>query len=129
MFNWIENSNGNYVCVFGENDLMTVFENRNGKWSGIYDDKILKIPHESPEEAMEAMERFYLGAIELAEKINRGWQTAKKGGNYKKNNKGTVTIKEAKSGKWYITVNGRPVKDLWLNTEEDAVRKANELMS
>lgn len=129
MFDWIENNNGNYVCIFGEDDLMTVFENKNGKWSGIYDDNLLKVPHSSPEEAMEAMERFYLGATELVQKINSSWDTAKKGGKYKQNSQGTVTVKQAKSGKWYITVNGILVKDLWLDTKEDAIIKANELMS
>ena len=129
MMDWIENSNGNYVCTVGESDLMTVYKNTNGKWSGRYEDMILKIPHENPAEAMNAMERFVDGAEQLMQKINIGWGTSKRGGYFIQSSRGIFCVKQAKSGKWYITHNGELLKNLWLDKRDEAIKRADAIIS
>ena len=52
---------------------------------------------------------------------NHVWQSAKKGGFYK-----NTTVKQAKTGKCYITIDGDLVQDVWLNTLDEAKKKASE---
>jgi hypothetical protein len=37
-------------------------------------------------------------------------------------------VKLARSGKWYVTVNGRMVEGHWLNTKEEAFNLADRCM-
>jgi len=130
MFDWLENSNGNFVHVFGDNDLMTVYKDENSDgWKGIYDGNLLIGSYDTPEEAQDAMERFIEGDTKLVMKLNGSGRSKKDGNYYQRTRQGITKIKQATSGKWYITVNGIPVKDLWLNTEDEAIRKAKELLS
>jgi hypothetical protein len=48
------------------------------------------------------------------------------GGFYKNTEDGIATVKQAKTGKWYITIDGDLVQGVWLNTQEEAMKKANE---
>ena len=39
-----------------------------------------------------------------------------------------ATVKQARSGKWYLTIDGSMVPDQWLDTELEAVRLADRLL-
>lgn len=126
MFNWIQNSNGNYVYVFSEGDLMTVYE-QNGLWKGIYDGNLLIGSYDTPEGAQDAMERYITGATNLVMPLNSSGRSKKDGNYYQKNKNGVYKAKQAKSGKWYITLNGAILENLWLDSEEEAINKIRQL--
>jgi hypothetical protein len=128
MLDWYENENGNYVYSISKGDVMTVFKKRDGEWGGIYDGKFLRGSYDDPEEAQERMERWVIdGDSSLAAPPRlHGWQPAQKGGFYKNANGGIATVKQAKSGKWFITINGDMVQGVWLNSPEEAKKKADE---
>lgn len=130
MFDWKENTNGNYVYVFGRDDFMTVYRNEHtGMWKGIYQDDLLIGSYETPEEAQDAMERYIEGNTHLVMKINDSGRSKKDGNYYQRSRQGVTKVKQAKSGKWYITVNGSLVKDLWLDTEEEAIKRVRTIVS
>ncbi len=37
-------------------------------------------------------------------------------------------VKQASSGKWYVTVKGRMVEGHWLNTKAEAIKLADHLL-
>jgi hypothetical protein len=129
MFDWIETSNGNYVHVFGDDDLMTVYKDTpSGKWKGIYDGNLLIGSYDTPEEAQAAMERFIEGDTKLVMQLNGTGRSKKDGNYYQRSRQGVFKVKQAKSGKWYVSVNGKPLSNIWLDSEEAAIKKANELV-
>lgn len=130
MFDWRENSNGNYVHIFGPDDLMTVYKDEHSQmWKGIYQENLLIGSYDTPEEAQDAMERYINGNENLVMALNVCGRSKKDGNFYQKNIHGVIKVKQAKSGKWYITLNGMILKDLWFNAEEDAIKKAREISS
>ena len=56
---------------------------------------------------------------------NSGWKRAKKGGYYRKQDETFLSVKQSKSGSWYITVNGELIKNCWMPTAKEAQRIAN----
>lgn len=128
MFDWNENDNGNYVHVFGVDDLMTVYKDpASGKWRGIYEGSLLISSYETPEAAQRKMESFIEGNTNIVMQLNGSGRSKKDGNYYQRNRQGITKIKQAKSGKWYITINGAFVNNLWLDSEDQAIRKAKEL--
>jgi hypothetical protein len=128
MLDWYENSNGNYVHSISKGDVMTVYKKQDGEWAGIYDGRFLRGSYDNPEEAQIRMERWIIDGDNSLEapKPKLGWQPAKKGGFYKKAAGGLATVKQAKTGKWFITINSNMVEGVWLNTQEEAMKRANE---
>jgi hypothetical protein len=127
MCEWTENDKGNYIYKHAS-DVMTVFK-KNGSedWSGVYDGKFLKGSYDTANEAQKAMERFVFNdESKLAKAPTSGWQETKKGGYYKRTANGISTVKQASSGKWYITTNqGTFLEGCWFDTADEAKRKAN----
>ena len=109
MFDWKENINGNYVHVFYQDDLLI----------GSYD---------TPEEAQDAMERYIEGDTNLVMPINNSGRAKKDGNFYQKSRYGIAKVHQAKNGMWYITINGEIVKNLWLNTESEAIYVCADIM-
>ena len=128
MIDWYESNNGNYVYSISKGDVMTVYKKKDGDWGGIYDGRYLRGSYANPEEAQERMESWIIDGDSSLEAPPRilGWQPAKKGGFYKKANGGIATVKQAKSSKWFITINGDMVERVWLNSPEEAMQKADE---
>lgn len=128
MLDWYENENGNYVHSISKGDVMTVFKKSDGEWGGIYDGKFLRGSYDTPEEAQERMEKWIIDGDSKLEAPPRilGWQPAKKGGFFKNTKGGILTVKQAKTGKWYISIGGGLIKGVWLNTPEEAKKKADE---
>lgn len=129
MFEWRENSNGNYVYVIDTDDFMTVYL-RNGEWFGVYDNRFTEKGFKSPEEAMALMEKAVHGdRLDLLEKMRPmpvGWRETKKGGYHCVRRDRTMTVKQAKSGKWYLVINQSMVQGKWFDTAEEAKRQADQ---
>lgn len=130
MSDWYENSNGNHVYVIDSDDVMTVYE-RNGEWFGVYDNRFAEEGFKTAEHAMTFMEKAVLGdRLDLLVKrkpTQTGWRATKTGGYHCVRHDGTMTVKRAKSGKWYLIVNQTIVQDKWFDTAEEAKRQGNQL--
>jgi len=129
MSEWRENSNGNYVLVIGTDDVMTVYQ-RNGEWLGVNDNHFTEEGFKSPVEAMALMEKAVLGdRLDLLEKRNptaTGWRHTKSGGYHCVRRDRTMTVKQAKSGKWYLVINQSMVQGKWFDTAEEAKRQGDQ---
>jgi hypothetical protein len=129
MSEWRENSNGNYVYVIDTDDVMTVYQ-RNGEWYGVYDNRFTEEGFQNPEEAMALMEKAVLGdRLHLLVKKNPmtvGWRETKKGGYHCVRRDRTMTVKQAKSGKWYLVINQSMVQGKWFDTADDAKREGDQ---
>ena len=130
MSDWRENSNGNFVYVIDTDDVMTVFE-RAGLWFGVYDNRFIEDGQSTPEKAMAFMEIAVLNEqLHLLVKrtpIPTGWRSTKNGGFHCYRNGGTMTVKQAKSGAWYLLENQTMVQGKWFKTAEEAMREGDQL--
>jgi hypothetical protein len=128
MSEWRENHNGNYVQV-DDGTLTTVFKTSDNKWRGIRDEMMTEEIFDSAEKAMDAVDEC---KVKFNHKIqsarNTGWRVVKKGGYYRRDSGRIVTVKQAQSGKWFITFNGKKVEDQWLHTKEEAMKLADLLL-
>jgi ferredoxin-NADP reductase len=129
MSEWLENSNGNYVYVIGSDDFMTVYE-RHGEWLGVYDSRFIEDGFNNPEEAMALMEKAVLGdRLDLLVKrkpMPTGWRETKNGGYHCVRRDRTMTVKQAKIGKWYLVINQTMVQGKWFDTADEAKRKGDQ---
>jgi hypothetical protein len=129
MSEWRENSNGNYVWVIGTDEFKTVYQ-RNGEWFGVYDNHFTEEGFKSPEEVMALMEKAVLGdRLHLLEKRNSiptGWRQTKSGGYHCVRRDRTMTVKQAKSGKWYLVINQTIVQGKWFDTADEAKRQGDQ---
>ncbi len=130
MSEWRENSNGNYVYVLDSDEVMTVY-GRNGEWLGVYDSRFTPEGFKTPEHAMTLMEKAVLGdRLDLLSKKNpmpTGWRKTKSGSFHCIRQGNTLTVKEAKSGKWYLVINQTMVQGKWFDTVDEAKRQGDQL--
>ena len=130
MSEWIENSNGNHVYVIDMDDLMTVYK-RSDEWFGVYDNRFTENGFVTSGKAMAFMEKAVLGdRLDLLVKrkpMPTGWRKTKTGGYHCIRGGGTMTVKTATSGKWYLIVNQSIVRDKWFDTEDEAMRLGDQL--
>ena len=128
MCDWAENANGNFVAVdCGE--VTTVFRKRDGYWQGIREGEITNCAFDTPEEAMEAIDEKKVSFIRTKERpADTGWQESKTGGLYRRAYGRIATVRQAKSGKWFVMINGSMITDQWLDTELEATRLADRLL-
>jgi len=130
MCEWNENDNGNYVYVIDSDDFMTVYE-RNGEWFGVYDNRFTDVSFKTAEEAMTVMENAVLeDRLEILVERNPRpivWLKTKSGGFHCYRDGCTMTVKQAKSGAWYLVVNQTMLKDKWFKTAEEAMRQGDQL--
>ena len=124
MSDWVENHKGNFVYV-DDGVVTTVFKGSDGDWYGIRDGKITDEGFDDAESAMRSIDKDEAEFCVMVGSRDTGWLTAKKGGFYRQSAGGIATVKQARSGKWYITVNGRMIEGYWLNTKEEAVKLAD----
>jgi hypothetical protein len=129
MSEWIENSNGNHVYVLDSDEVMTVYE-RNGEWLGVYDCRFTENGFKTPEQAMALMEKAVLGdRLDLLVKKKptpSGWRETKAGGYHRVRRDRTMTVKQAKSGKWYLVINQTMVQGKWFDTADEAKRQGDQ---
>lgn len=129
MSEWRENSNGNYVYVLDTDEVMTVYQ-RNGEWFGVYDSRFVEDGFETPEQAMVLMEKAVLSdRLDLLVKstpMPTGWRQTKNGGYHCVRRDRTLTVKQAKSGKWYLVINQTMVQGKWFDTAEEAKRQGDQ---
>lgn len=130
MSEWRENSNGNYVYVIDCNEVMTVFM-LEGKWFGAHDDCFTKTGFDDPVKAMTKMEQAVLeGQPGLLERRNRAkseWHRTKSGSYQRYTGKHVLTVKQAKSGSWFVVVDQVILKDQWFSLAEEAMLQADSL--
>ena len=130
MSEWRENSNGNYVYVLDSDDVMTVYE-RNGEWFGVYDNRFTEDGFSDPEPAMALMEKAVLDdRLDLLVKrtpMPTGWRKTKSGGYHCVRRDHTMTVKKAKSGKWYLVINQTIVQGKWFDSADEAKRQGDQL--
>ena len=130
MCEWNENDNGNYVYVIDSDDFMTVYE-RNGEWFGVYDNRFTDEGFKTAEQAMTVMEKAVLeDRLDiLVERNSRptGWLKTNTGGFQRHRNGGTMTVKQAKSGSWYLVINQIMLKDKWFKTSVAAMSQGDQL--
>ena len=130
MSDWRGNSNGNFVYVIDTDDVMTVFE-RAGLWFGVYDNRFIEDGLSTSEKAMAFMEMAVLNEqLHLLVKrtpITTGWRSTKTGGFHCHRNGGTITVKQATSGAWYLLENQTMVQSKWFKTAEEAMREGDQL--
>lgn len=124
MYEWKENSNGNFVYAMGSDGVMTVFKAAGGGWKGIYDGANTKGTYETAEEAMRVMETAVLEGKANLLGTDPGWQRANDGGYYWVSRFGALSVKPAKSGKWYISRMGEVIDGVWCDTALAAMRRA-----
>lgn len=128
MSDWTEKANGNFVAVdCGE--VTTVFRNRDGYWQGIREGEITTRAFDTPEEAMEAIDEEEVSFIRMKERAaDSGWRASKSGGLYRRAYGRMATVRQAKSGKWFVMINGSVITDQWLDTDLEATRLADRLL-
>lgn len=128
MSEWRENKNGNHVCVLDSGEVMTVYL-RNGLWFGVYDECFTEEGFGDPEKTMALMERAVLrGQRELLVRrkpLLPWWQETKSGGYQCVRRDCTLTVKQARSGKWYLIVDQASLKDRWFDSAEEAKRQGD----
>ena len=129
MSEWRENSNGNYVYVLDTDEVMTVYQ-RDGEWLGVYDSRFTEDGFKTPEQAMALMEEAVLGnRLELLVKrkpMPTSWQKTKTGSFQRFRRDCTLTVKQAKSGKWYLVINQTMVQGKWFDTADEAKRQGDQ---
>ncbi len=129
MSEWRENSNGNYVYVLDTDEVMTVYQ-RNGEWFGVYDNHFTEEGFENPEKAMAFMEKAVLGdRLDILVKsapMPTGWRQTKNGGYHCVRRDRTMTVKQAKRGKWYLVINQTMVQGKWFDTADEAKRQGDQ---
>jgi len=129
MFDWNETRNGNYVCEDDGSIVITVFLDKNGAWRGIRDEHITEDRYETAEQAMKAIEVREAVFVKFCYRPKTtDWKPIKKGGYYRYNNGDILTSKQAKSGNWYLSLNGSIIRDKWFPSFEAAARYASSLV-
>jgi hypothetical protein len=129
-YDWIENSNGNWVLI-DDGVEATVYEagdEWSAVWNGAPDGKArrLKAKYSTSEEAIAAVE----AAIAEGPNSMRWWPPddqwlpTKKGGYYRKYNGVVISVKQARSGAWFVTNGsaslGRYGRTTWFTTDAEA---------
>jgi len=130
MSEWRENSNGNYVYILDSDEVMTVYE-RNGEWFGVYDNRFTGDGFADAEQAMVFMEKAVIGD-RLDHLVKRtpmpsGWRETKSGGYHCVRRAHTMTVKQAKSGKWYLVINQTMLQGKWFDTADEAKRQGDQI--
>lgn len=127
MFDWEKKMNGNFVAI-EDGQVTTVFRNHDGNWQGIRDGEITACEFDTPDEAMDAIDNWNVKFVPMRKRPDEtSWRESKKGGMYRWSYGRLAVIKQAKSAKWYITIDGS-VKDHWLDTELEAIGVADRLL-
>ena len=130
MSEWRENSRGNHVFILDNNEVMTVYQ-RDLRWFGVYDSRFTEDGFDNPEKAMALMEKAVLnGELNLLVKrqpTKVGWHKTKTGGYHCIRRDRTLTVKQARTGKWYLVVDQNLVEGRWFTTAEEAMRQGDQL--
>lgn len=128
MLDWNERANGNFVAR-DSGLVTTVFRDHLGSWLGIREGEVTERGFDTAQAAMDAIDNENVKFVVAKWRpIDTGWCEAKKGGSYRQTRTAIVTVKQAKSGKWYVTLDGALVEGNWLNTEDEARRLADRLL-
>ena len=130
MAEWRENDKGNYVYVIDTDSVMTVFRRRDGDWAGAYDDRFTKGTFDTAEDAMQAMEPILQGDMTMLKPATYGWVANKGGGGFHlRTAKHLTSVKQSKSGSWFVIVDGQILDRQWFKTADEAKAAANKALN
>lgn len=119
MYEWYETHNGNHIRQ-DDGETMTAFLNKHEKWQVVCDGFITSESYESAYDAMEAVDDDKAEFVKLPPR-STPWRETKSGNGWYRRNAGRLySVKQAKSGNWYILMDGVPVKDQWFESRQDA---------
>lgn len=128
MLDWTENNNGNFVAEDDDCEKITVFLDKNGRWRGIRDEHITDCGYATAEAAMSAIDKKEVDFVKIRPRADTtDWKPAKKGGIYRLQHRHIITVKQAKSGSWYVSVDGKLVENNWFQSADLAARCADSL--
>ena len=127
MSDWRERTNGNYIYI-DDGIVTTVFKGFDGQWVGIRDGLLSDHGFKTADAAMEAIDSDQVIFSKKLRPKNTGWRSAKKGSIYRQSSNGIATVKQARSGMWFVNINGVVIEDRWLNTKEEAMNLADHLL-
>lgn len=127
MNEWTENANGNFVYLTDDDGVMTVFQRRDGSWAGVHADLFTTETFDRARDAMAAMERAVLNGVPgLLTPIRRqarpvsDWKATRTGGWFRQSHGRQASVKQAKSGKWYVIIGTELVPSLWFDSADAA---------
>jgi hypothetical protein len=135
---WGENAKGNYVALGDGGVIGTVYRTQDGRWSAVWNGgaggqpQRLKGEHWSAEEVQEIIEQTEREGMDPDEWYppDAEWQQATKGGYYRRLLGSVVSVKQAKSGSWYATMNGALIgqrgQPMWFADEHEAMRAVDQ---
>jgi hypothetical protein len=128
MMDWTENNNGNYVAEDEDYEKVTVFIDKRGQWRGIREERITEFGYSTAEEAMSAIDKKQVDFVKIRAKADTtDWKPAKKGGFYRLRHAQIITVKQARNGSWYISIEGKLVENRWFQSSKEAARCADSL--
>jgi hypothetical protein len=116
---WKESQSGNFYRHLDNDVLVTACLCRDERWRGICDDQITNESFSSAEEAMNAIDKDHVTFVPF-KCSDSGWLKAKKGGYHRQVRGLTYTIKQSRSGRWYVMVGDALLKGHWFNSIEAA---------
>jgi hypothetical protein len=129
---WRETESGNWVLIEGEELEATVY--RTGAswgavWNGAADGRSRRMKQkcDDPETAMSSVETAIAEGKDSLRWLppDQQWQPTKMGGWYRKLNGLIVSVKQAKSGSWYVGNSaggflGKEGRTTWFSTDKQA---------
>jgi hypothetical protein len=132
---WIENAKGNHVALGDGRVIGTVYQTKEGRWGGVWSGEAdgqpqrLKGEYWSAEEVQEIIQQTDRDGMDPDQWYppDGEWQQAKNGGYYRRLLGSIVSVKQARSGSWYATMNGALIGQGGLPTwfaDERAARAA-----
>ena len=116
---WSESQSGNFFRPGDGDVLVIVCLCRDERWRGICDDQITNESFRSAEEAMNAIDKDHVTFVPF-KCSDSGWLKAKKGGYHRQVRGLTYTIKQSRSGRWYVMVGDALLKGHLFNSIEAA---------
>lgn len=120
MTDWHVSSKGNFT-TFDYGHRYTVFRTRDDVWQVAHELGFSRQAFDCADQAKAAVEDHVRGVDQLDFRlINHGWKEAKKGGYYRRTMLCIETVKQSKTGSWYVTVNGELLEGQWFDSPEEA---------
>jgi hypothetical protein len=136
---WICNAKGNFVALGGGVVIGTVYQKDDGSWGGVWSggagepSRRLKGEYWSAEEVQEIIDQTERDGMDpdLWYPSNGEWQQAKKGGYYRRLFGSIVSVKRAKLGSWYATMEnaliGQRGQPTWFADDQAAKAAVDQL--
>jgi hypothetical protein len=133
---WIENAKGNHVALADGRVIGTVYQTKEGRWSGVWSGEVdgqrqrLQGEYWSVEEVQEIIEQTDRDGMDPDQWCppDGEWQPRK--GALQGLYGSIVSVKQAKSGAWYAAMSGAMLgqrgQPMWFADEHEAMRAVDQ---